>query len=59
MGMNLEQMIDVMAVAVQLPISMDARPAVVVALQRLAEAAAEVTAFPLSTDVEIAQVLMS
>jgi hypothetical protein len=56
--LNLEEMIEPMARAVELTISVEARPGVAASLLRLAEAADAVMAFPLSDDVEIAQVFV-
>jgi hypothetical protein len=58
MTSNLEQMIRSIVMFGEAVIPGDACTDIEVALQRLAEAAAAVMAFPLSTDVEIAQVFV-
>jgi hypothetical protein len=55
MRLNLAEMIEAMAKAVDLTIPIDARPGVAASLQRLVEAADAVMSFPLSDDIEIAQ----
>jgi Protein of unknown function (DUF4089) len=54
MNLSSDEVIDRMASAVELTIPRDLRPGVLLAFERLAKAAAEVRAFPLSVDVEIA-----
>ena len=58
MRLNLEEMIEPMAEPLGLAIPTDVRPAVAAALQRLVEAADAVMSFPLSDNIEIAQVFV-
>jgi hypothetical protein len=58
MSINPDEVIDPVAATLEVTIPADIRPGVPVALQRLAEAAAAVMAFPLSDDVEIAGVFL-
>lgn len=58
MNLNLEEMVEAMAKSVGLTVPIEARPGVVASLQRLADAAESVMDFPLSDDVEIAQVFV-
>jgi hypothetical protein len=58
MTSNLEQMIRSIIMFGEAVIPVDACADIEVALQRLAETAAAVMAFPLSSDVEIAQIFV-
>lgn len=55
MQKNIEELVEPLAKAVEMPIPAEARASVAMNLQRLADAADAVMSFPMSDDIEIAQ----